>query len=123
VWWFDRLRAHRRAVRCAAGPRKSSWWRRGHQRRAEAALVTEGEAFLLGSLAELIERWAGSGPVWAWTNLLAHRTEEDLRDAAAVWAGGGTERTRLVPIWRPKCFIVPSSTDRWPSSRGLSWCP
>ncbi len=119
-----------RSAACAPASRAVRRWateeqlvRRGHQRRAEAALVTEGEAFLLGSLAELIERWAGSGPVWAWTNLLAHRTEEDLRDAAAVWAGGGTERTRLVPIWRPKCFIVPSSTDRWPSSRGLSWCP
>jgi hypothetical protein len=70
-------------------------WLRGHQRRAEAALVTEGEAFLVGRLVELIESRAGNVPVWAWTNLLAHGTEKDLRAAAAtVWAGGVADRAR-----------------------------
>jgi hypothetical protein len=62
---------------------------------AEAALVSEGEAFLLGSLVDLIESRAGNVPVWAWTNLLAHGTEEDLQGAAAtVLAGGVAEHTQ-----------------------------
>ena len=95
MWWFGRVRVHRRAVRLAAGRQERGLWLRGHQRRAEAALVTEGEAFLVGRLVELIESRAGNVPVWAWTNLLAHGTEKDLRAAAAtVWAGGVADRAR-----------------------------
>jgi len=40
--------------------------------------VADSEAFLLGHLAEEIDRRQKRVPVWAWTNLLAHGSEEDL---------------------------------------------
>lgn len=42
-------------------------------------LVAESQAFLLGHLADEIARRNESVPVWAWTNLLAHGSHEDLR--------------------------------------------
>jgi hypothetical protein len=44
-------------------------------------LIAECEAFVTGQLAELCEQRDGSVPVWAWTNLLAHGSEEQLRRA------------------------------------------
>ncbi|HUZ09653.1 MAG TPA: hypothetical protein VMU76_05735 [Acidimicrobiales bacterium] len=58
-------------------PGKVRVWRRGRARR-DSELVGDCEAFLAGYLAER-KGAAASVPVWAWTNLLAHGAEEDLR--------------------------------------------
>lgn len=46
------------------------------QRIGSNRLVEECEGFLAG---RLVDRLEGRVPVWAWTNLLAHGSEEDLR--------------------------------------------
>ncbi|MGA3222020.1 MAG: hypothetical protein ABSE77_23630 [Acidimicrobiales bacterium] len=63
------------------------WSRR--RSRAEAELVKDAEAFFAGGLAERIESRIGTVPVWAWTNLLAHGTEDEL----------GSESSRASPPW------------------------
>ena len=80
-----------------------SWWRRlrnasavsDRRGRAEFAfphtrinanrLVEECEAFLSG---RLVDQMAERIPVWTWTNLLAHGSEEDLRAAASIEPSG-----------------------------------
>jgi len=53
---------------------------RGHcARRAGSELVSECEAFLRGRIVESLELRTESVPVWAWTNLLAHGSAQDLR--------------------------------------------
>lgn len=42
-------------------------------------LLADTGAFLLGHYAERLERQSVVVPVWAWTNLLAHGTEDELR--------------------------------------------
>ncbi len=53
-------------------------WFGSLRRRGGIELVGECEAFLAGRLAERIEQRAESVPVWAWTNLLAHGSRQDL---------------------------------------------
>lgn len=53
-------------------------WRRDHLREADE-LIGDCEAFLAGRFAEHLEDRGDWVPMWAWTNLLAHATEEDLR--------------------------------------------
>ena len=50
-------------------------------------LVGDCEAFLAGHLAESQEAGDRGVPVWAWTNLLAHGTEEELRIERALTHG------------------------------------
>jgi len=58
-------------------------------------LVAETEAFLRGSIAELLDRPTGDGvPPWAWLNALAHGTLDDIRRAATDRADGS-----LSPQW------------------------
>lgn len=60
-------------------------WRR-EQRSLGAELVADCEAFLLGHFADRLEAQSVAVPVWAWTNLLAHGTEHELR--AEMFATG-----------------------------------
>jgi hypothetical protein len=53
-------------------------WRRDRDPEGRE-LVADCEAFLAGSYAERLKGLGRRVPVWAWTNLLAHGTEEDLR--------------------------------------------
>jgi len=51
--------------------------------------VGDCEAFLHGQLAERFEDRGVSVPTWAWTNLLAHGSEPDLRgDRCGSWTNG-----------------------------------
>ena len=65
-------------------------WQEGLVHRREwswdsAEIVGACEAFLLGRLLEHVEEHAAPMPVWVWTNLLAHGTEDELRlERAAV---------------------------------------
>ncbi len=72
--------------------------RRRHRGPPGPELVGDCEAFLAGHVAERIEeRAAGDVPVWAWTNLLAHGTDHDLRTECTAL------RARSVPTadkWR-----------------------
>jgi len=68
-------------------------WHPGEKRHA-GLLVGDCEAFLTGRIAERIERRSGCVPAWAWMNLLAHGTEEELR------AECGTSRPPWTPVWR-----------------------
>jgi hypothetical protein len=69
--------------------RPSPMWR--PERRALAAeLVADCEAFLLGRYAERLSELGAPVPVWAWTNLLAHGSEDDLRAAAASLGAAGS---------------------------------
>lgn len=55
---------------------------RVEQRRMAEALATESASFLIGTYAETLASHGLAVPAWAWTNLLAHGTEEDLRRQA-----------------------------------------
>jgi hypothetical protein len=55
-------------------------WRRPDP--AAVAMVQECEAFLAGAYAELMLDRDAPVPVWAWMNLLAHGTEDQLRACA-----------------------------------------
>jgi len=57
-------------------------------REITALLVSDCEAFLLGSYAQLLDERSEPVPVWAWTNLLAHGTGEDLAWATSDVHGG-----------------------------------
>ncbi len=89
MWWLGRVRVQRRSLPLTSGEHKrgTRWSRR--RSRAEAELVKDGEAFVAGGLAERIESRAGTVPAWAWTNLLAHGTEDALR----------SESSRASPPW------------------------
>jgi hypothetical protein len=52
-----------------------------------AGLVEECEAFIDGQVAELAGAWGVPVPVWAWMNLLAHGTEDELREEATAHPG------------------------------------
>lgn len=51
----------------------------GDAERERRDLVADSEAFLLGHLAERLEERGLGVPVWAWTNLLAHASDVELR--------------------------------------------
>jgi len=76
--WFGWFPVRRRQ-RAAPGGRQRLPHRR---RRAGAELTLDAEAFLLGHLAERSLTLTGDVPVWAWANLLAHGTEDELRTEA-----------------------------------------
>jgi hypothetical protein len=65
-------------------------------------LADETEAFLAGRLAEQMEGRGEAVPVWSWTNLLAHGSDEDLRVVA---------RAAPTPGYRPE------PGDRWRAAR------
>jgi hypothetical protein len=50
----------------------------------DAVLVRECEAFLAGGLAEYLDERGIVVPVWAWTNLLAHGTPEQITDCVCA---------------------------------------
>ncbi len=51
-----------------------------------AAVPVACEAYLGGTYADLLEAGGEHVPVWAWVNLLAHGTEDQLRTAADALA-------------------------------------
>ena len=60
---------------------------------SDGNLVSECEAFLLGTYAEFLEARSQSVPAWAWTNVLAHGRREDVeRIAGGVRAGWSSTR-------------------------------
>lgn len=64
---------------------------RPERKALEAELVAEREAFLTGGYAERLSARGAAVPVWAWTNLLAHGSETDLRTTVDSHGGAGTE--------------------------------
>ena len=79
MWLTARLRPRRQYWRPAPAeqPTHRKW---GHgARRISAQLVDETEAFLGGRFVERAEARGDFVPVWAWTNLLAHGSDKDLR--------------------------------------------
>lgn len=60
-------------------------WRHAY-RAAHRDFVAECEAFCLGHFAEHALETSREVPVWAWTNLLAHGTDEELRCEVAQCA-------------------------------------
>jgi hypothetical protein len=67
-------------------------------------LVADCEAFLLGRYAEHVESRSEPVPVWAWTNVLAHGSREDLLRAAGEAHGGWSAGRR----WRLARALVAS---------------
>jgi hypothetical protein len=57
-------------------------------RRPERDLVADTHAFLSGHLVERAQLTGAEVPVWAWTNLLAHGAEPDLRCEISCGPGG-----------------------------------
>lgn len=63
-------------------------------------MVSECEALLAGTYVELLESVGTAVPNWAWTNLLAHGTEEQLRDLSELrassrsWSSNSWSRAR-----------------------------
>lgn len=57
--------------------------RRQDSDRAQPTIADECEAFLAGRYAESSLDWSWPVPAWAWVNLLAHSSAEDLRAMAA----------------------------------------
>lgn len=90
---------------------------RWRERRAlTAELVSDCEAFLLGRYAERLSARGMTVPVWAWTNLLAHGSEADLRaeaqaarapDGPPGWrAARGTLAAQLLQATGPGCSLA-----------------
>jgi hypothetical protein len=65
----------------------------------ERALVAECEAFFSGRSAQYLDNQNRPVPAWAWLNLLAHGSEEDI---AAVAAGESEppRSTSATSVWR-----------------------
>jgi hypothetical protein len=59
-------------------------------------LASECEAYLHGTLAEFWEQRGTAVPVWAWTNLLAHGSESQLRESVH----GQPKQRRTGRSWR-----------------------
>ena len=67
------------------------------KRATRAASVAVGcEAFLNGTLAEYWERQGFTVPVWAWTNLLAHGSAEQIAESMVR----PQRSRRIVRSWR-----------------------
>jgi hypothetical protein len=79
TWWHDRLTLWRRAHAMPAAERVDGYGRWHDRGTPEGELVADCAAFLAGRLAEEFDARAEDVPVWAWTNLLAHGTDDDLR--------------------------------------------
>jgi hypothetical protein len=82
-------------------------------------LGAECEAYLTGRYVEALEEHSEAVPAWAWTNLLAHGTEEDLL-AEAIADRTGTVASRR---WRAaRAYLAVElieATDRGASLSGL----
>jgi hypothetical protein len=80
------------------------WRRRRSRSNGSAApdLTAECEAFLSGGYTRYLEDRGAPIPVWAWTNLLAHATEQEIR--SMVSASG--PRARASARWRDACSYV-----------------
>ncbi|HUZ20248.1 MAG TPA: hypothetical protein VMU75_06740 [Acidimicrobiales bacterium] len=79
MWWNGGRRERR--VRARLGGRAAH--RRLEHEAPEVELGEDCAAFLVGRLAETHEARGVVVPVWAWANLLAHGSEEELAQAAA----------------------------------------
>jgi hypothetical protein len=84
------------------------WWR--DRSTSAAGMVEECEAFIDGRAAELAGARGAPVPVWAWMNLLAHGTEDDLRYEAT--APPGSDRWR-----QARAFVAAELVDRIDSGR------
>jgi hypothetical protein len=94
---------------------RSPWYRRV----LEGELVADCQAFVLGRYAERLEGASSRVPVWAWTNLLAHGTEDDIRQAAA---GGRFEPVRTRGWHAARAYLateVLAAVDRGSSLEDL----
>jgi hypothetical protein len=84
-------------------------------------LVSDCTAFLLGHLAEQIEARRGHVPVWAWLNLVAHGSEEDVlsarRAVVSARSAPGTSLDVSIECWhRARSYLaaeVLNLVDRW----------
>jgi hypothetical protein len=55
--------------------------KRGYERESSSVVVMECQAFLTGTLAEYWDERGTVVPVWAWTNLLAHGSEQQIGES------------------------------------------
>lgn len=78
-------------------------WRRSDP--DAVALVEECEAFLAGTYVELCEARGEPVPVWAWMNLLAHGTEDQLH-------GSVVQRPNAGPWRQARGFFAGELLDR-----------
>ncbi len=72
---------------------------RCRERALTEEMVQDCEAFLLGRYVEQLEARCMEVPAWAWTNVLAHGTSDDLRSTA------------------DDCQADPESTREWRAAR------
>ena len=104
LWSRRSLLRHRHLAAGAGGQGPPRRWRR-----AAGEVTSDAEAFLLGRLAERSEMLTGCVPVWAWTNLLAHGSEKDLRaESAATWQQGTASLK-----WREARSYLAGEVLRW----------
>lgn len=73
------------------------------ERLAAAELVADCQAFLLGEYADWLDAQALEVPVWAWTNVLAHGTEDEVRRIAGS-GHRGPVRTRA--WWAARAYLA-----------------
>jgi hypothetical protein len=97
MWLTARLRPRRQNWRPAPAeqPTHRKWGHGG--RRISAQLVDETEAFLGGRFVERAEARGDFVPVWAWTNLLAHGSDKDLRAEQTIELRDRPERALQHP--------------------------
>ncbi len=99
----------------SGGRNRSRAWGLGRVRRGE--LASDCEAFLNGRLAEQFEQRGDPVPVWAWTNLLAHGSADELaseRTSPSTHVAGATERW-----WAARSYLAGSVLDASARSGGL----
>ncbi len=82
-------------MRWARGRRKDAGKHNHQSQVGESELVEECEAFLSGHYAQHLEHDGRLVPDWAWLNVLAHGSEQDVRDLAAQRWGAADGGLRL----------------------------
>lgn len=85
--WFTGVVRRRRRGLQGNGPGANVVKWRHSDRRLAAQSAADAAAFLNGRLVERAERLKVAVPVWAWTNLLAHGSRQDLvTESGRVWS-------------------------------------
>lgn len=75
----------------------------------ERELVRDCEAFLAGRYVEYVLDRGDHVPTWAWTNLLAHGTEEQLRSPATTFSVNWIEL--LEPWLKARAYLAGEILD------------
>ena len=98
----------------------------GRRRHRDGEVITASEALVEGRYAEHLAGRRCAVPVWAWTNLLAHATDDQLRHAASVRPTGRCDGQACgatpVPTSPARSSMLPPAAALSGRCRPRRWC-